>query len=248
MENTSLIALSRQAALRRQMAVVANNIANMNTVGFQGERMMFVDHLVRSRGGERLLGEKLAFTRDIATMRDTAEGPVRQTGNPFDLAVRNGAYFVIETPQGERYTRNGRFQLDEAGQVVTQHGFPVLTEGGGPLILAPDDREVTISRDGTVATRNGELGRLRVVKFENEQQLRPVAGGYFQAPPDATPTADEPARRDVVQGALEDSNVQGVVEMTRMIEVHRAYDTVRKLIEVEDQRMKRMSEELSKPV
>ncbi len=109
METTTLIALSRQGGLRRQLDVVANNIANMNTTGFKGERMMFVEHLVKSQESGKLLGTKLSFARDIATMLDVSEGPMETTGNPLDLAITGEGYFVIQTENGERYTRNGRF-------------------------------------------------------------------------------------------------------------------------------------------
>ena len=122
METTSLIALSSQSGLRRQIDIVANNIANMNTNGFKGERMMFVEHLVKSRGGAKLTGRKLSYVRDIATMTDQSIGPMQKTGNPLDLAVTNEGFFVVQTDKGERYTRNGRFQLDDGGQIVTQSG------------------------------------------------------------------------------------------------------------------------------
>jgi flagellar basal-body rod protein FlgF len=119
METTSLISLSRQAGLRRQMEVVANNIANMNTVGFKGEHMMFVDHMIRSRGGEKVYPQKIHFVRNIATFRNVQEGGITQTHNALDVAIAGRGFFVVQTPQGERYTRNGRFQLDQTGQLVT---------------------------------------------------------------------------------------------------------------------------------
>ena len=240
MENTAFIALSRQSALGRQLSVVANNIANMNTTGFKGEKMMFVEHLVRSRGGDRILGPKLAYVRDIATMRDTSEGPLMTTGNPFDLAIRGDGYFVIDTENGERYTRNGRFRLDEEGQLVTGLGDPVLSDSGNPFVFGPGDRDVTISRDGTVSTKNGQLGKIRVVSFENQQQSEVAAGGLLSS---QLPSEDVEGP-DVVQGALEGSNVEPIIEMAQMIRVQRSYDSVKNFIEREDDRIKRMVKDL----
>jgi len=243
METSTYIALSRQGGLRRQMDIVANNIANMNTAGFKGADMMFVEHLVKSRGGEKLLGTKLAYARDIATLTNFSEGPMEKTDNPLDLAITGDGYFAVQTPQGERYTRNGRLKLDEGGQLVNQAGLPVLSSGGQPFILAPEDTEITVSRDGTVSTNNGNLGKLKIVRFENPQQLKRSAGGLY-ASESAPINVDQPS---VTQGMLEGSNVQPIFEMARMIEIHRTYDSVRSFLEREDERMKNMVKEMARP-
>lgn len=240
METTTLIALSRQGGLRRQMDIVANNIANMNTNGFKGERMMFVEHLVKSPGGQRLLGEKLSFVRDIATLLDFSEGPVEGTGNPLDLAITGEGFFVVQTEDGERYTRNGRFKLDDGGQLVNQNGEPLLSTGNQPFFLGPEDTEITISRDGTVATNNGEIGRIKLVNFENPQLLKRSAGGLFAAEEEPR-DVESP---EIIQGMLEGSNVQPIIEMAKMIEIQRTYDSVRNFIEREDERMRNMVKEM----
>lgn len=242
MENTLLITLSRQGALRRQLDVVANNLANMNTTGFKAQRMMFTEHLVESRGGERLLGEKLSFVHDQATRRDFSEGAIEATGAPLDVAIRGEGWFVIDTPSGRHYTRNGRFRIDAEGRMVTESGNPVVGGAGQPIRFAPTDGEISIARDGTVSAESGELGRLRIVRFDNPQRLRAVVDGLFAS--DQTPQdVDQP---EVVQGMLESSNVEPILEMARMINVHRAYDTARKLVDREDQRIRKMVEEYAR--
>lgn len=238
METTSFIALSRQMALRREMNIVANNIANMNTNGFKGEKMLFVEHLIRSKSDEHVLGEKLAYTRDIATVRDTSEGHLTKTNNPLDMAISGDGYFAVETEVGERYTRNGRFQLDQGGQLVTQSGNPVLSDTGAPFFFGPTDRDITVNADGTISTENGPLGRLRVVRFEDDLALRQESNLMFSADPDNPPVDSEGVM--VNQGMLESSNVQPIIELTRMIEVHRSYDSIKKFIEKEDERQKKM--------
>ena len=239
METTSLISLSRQTGLRRQMEVVANNLANMNTVGFKGENMMFVDHFVRSKGGEKPFPQKLHFVRDIATFRDATEGEIAQTNNALDVALAGPGYFVVQTPDGERYTRNGRFQLDQSGQLVTQEGFAVLTQGG-PIVLGPRDASINIARDGTVASETGQLGKLRVVTFDKEASLRQVGNTLFRTD-DAPRNAEKP---NVVQGALESSNIQPIVEITRMIEVQRSYESLSRFIDREDERIRTLIRDL----
>lgn len=242
MENTSYIAVSRQSVLRRQMELIANNLANMNTTGFKGENVMFVDHLVKSRGGERALPENLHFVRDIASYRDFSEGPIEATSNPLDVAIRGEGYFVVDTPEGERFTRAGRFHLDEQGRIVTAQGFPVQSETGQPFTIGPNDARIDIERDGTVATEGGLQGRLRIVTFDDVNRLKETYGGLYESE-DAPRNVETP---QVVQSALEGSNINGVLELTRMIEVQRSYDGARKLIESEDERMKKMIGELAR--
>ncbi len=238
------IAATGMIAQQRNVEVVSNNLANMNTTGFKGEKMMFIQHLEKSRGGERILGEKIAFVRDIATVRDTSDGYLVKTGNPLDLALSGDGYFVVETAAGERFTRNGRLRLDEAGQLVNQQGNAVLSDGGQPFFFAPGDTEITVSRDGTITTENGALGRLRVVTFENLQELTASACGLSSS---GTPPTDVEGP-DVVQGMLESSNVQPIIEMTKMISVHRAYESIKRFIDREDERIKSMVEELARPI
>jgi len=222
------------------MDIVANNIANMNTNGFKGERVMFVEHLVKSPGGQTLLGGKLSFVRDIATLLDFSEGPVEETGNPLDLAITGKGFFVVQTEDGERYTRKGRFKLDDGGQLVNQNGEPLLSTGNSPFFLGPEDTEITISRDGTVATNNGDLGQIKLVDFENPQLLKRSASGLFST--EQTPRDVESP--EIIQGMLEGSNVQPILEMAKMIEISRTYDSVRKFIDREDERMRSMIKEM----
>ncbi len=238
MENTSLVALSHQAALRRQMETIAHNVANMNTTGFKAERLMFVDHLVRNPSGDQFSDPKLSFVRDVATVRDLSSGQLQHTGNPLDLAIEGDGFFVAQTPDGDRYTRNGRLRIDETGQVVTEHGMPLMTSGGQPILLGPTDTDISVSRDGTVSSENGVLGRFRVVRFDNPQTMRMVAGGLMSA--EGIPQEMDAPR--VAQGMLEGSNVESIVEMERMITVHRAYESTQKMITGEHERMRKMME------
>ncbi|MBL6947987.1 MAG: flagellar basal-body rod protein FlgF [Rhodospirillales bacterium] len=221
------------------MDVVANNIANMNTHGFKGEKMMFIEHLVKSQGSNKLRKANLAYVRDIATMTDMQSGQMEKTGNPLDLAITGQGFFVIQTEDGERYTRNGRFQLDDGGQIVTQTGEPVLSSGNAPFFLSPEDTEVTISRDGTVATNNGELGKIRLVSFDEPQKLKRFADGLFGA--DETPKDVE--NPEIAQGTLEGANIKPIFEMANLIEISRKYDNIRKFVDEEDKRMRNMLRE-----
>ncbi len=243
METSSIIAMTRQDVLGRQLDVLANNISNMNTSGFKGEKVMFIEHLTRSRGGESILGEKFTYVRDIATLRDTRDGPITETGNPLDVAIAGKGYLVVKTDLGDRYTRNGHFRLDKAGQLVTQTGDPVLSSNGQPFFFGPQDTKISIALDGTVSTNNGPLGKLRLVTVENQQQMRQVGNNLFAADAEVKDVTDP----RVVQNSLESSNIQPIMEMSKLINTQRSYDSVRKFIDREDERMRNMIRDLLKP-
>ena len=241
MENTIYIALSRETAVKREMSVIANNLANMNTTGFKAERMMFVEHLVKSRGGDKIAPTKLAYSRDVAQFTDLREGPIKSTGNPLDVAIKNDGFLIVDTPNGQRYTRNGHLELSNTGQLVNQQGFAVLSDAGVPITFAPEDTDINISRDGSVSTNNGELGKIRLVQFEKTQNMEKSGAGLLKTD---EPPADVESPQ-IIQGALETSNVQPIFELTKMIETQRAFDGVRSFIEKEDKRQRKMIEQLA---
>lgn len=236
METSILVALSRQDTLARQLDIVANNLANMNTTGFKAESVMFTEYLMHAGLGAAGTGDAIAFVHDIGTLRDSADGKLEQTGGDLDVAIEGDGHLVVATPEGERYTRNGHLRLDETGQLVTESGNPVLTQGGTPVLFSPTDAQINIAADGTVSSASGELGRLRVVRFTHPELLH--------ASPDGLLTSDEQPQ-DVsapvlMQGMLEGSNVQPIVEMQRLIDLHRAYDEARALVDREDDRIRKM--------
>jgi flagellar basal-body rod protein FlgF len=232
MENASYIALSRQAALMRQMDVVANNMANTNTPGFKGEQMMFREYLVGTRSTDRAMGDKLSFVQDVGVLRDTREGPLTKTDNALDFAIHGDGYFQIEAESGMRFARNGHFRLDQAGMLVTSQGYAVMDDRNNPIIFAPNETRIEVAPDGTVSTENGKVARLKVVKFNNDQELRKTGDNLF----DTTQDPETVSRPEIVQGMMEESNVQPVVEMTRMTQILREYQGVQKMLDEEHER------------
>ncbi len=232
MENTLLIGLSRQTVLRRELDVVANNIANLNTTGFKADGAVFSEYLHNGAndGGFGAANRRMSFVQDRMTWHDMSQGGMQQTGNPLDVAIEGNGFLVVQTPRGERYTRNGALQISPRGQLVTSNGDPVLGESG-PIQLSPSDRDIIINPDGSVRVREGVSttdsgrGKLRLVAFANPQRLQKDGASTFNTPNGMTPQAPTVDVR-VVQGAVEKSNVRAVVEMTRMIELTRAYSEV----------------------
>src|SRR5438132_2112611 len=156
MENAVLIGLSRQTALQRELDVVANNIANMNTTGYKADGAVFAEYLnVTARGAQFVTAnQRVSFVQDRATWHDMSPGPVQQTGNPLDVAIDGNAFLVVQTQRGERYTRNGALQLNAAGELVTSEGDRVQGDGG-PIVLQPNDRDISINKEGPVSARSG---------------------------------------------------------------------------------------------
>lgn len=222
MMNAQLVGLSREVALRRELDVIANNLANMNTTGYQAERVAFEDYLMPQAEASAFQrrDHDVAFVQDWATYRDLEPGAREMTGNQLDVALSEGGYLTVETPQGFRYTRDGSLQINDQGQLVTHSGFPLISLGGTPILFTAADSDITITGTGQITTNNGGRGTLQLVSFPNEQELEKVGGNLYAAPEDADP---DPTVR-LTQGVLETSNVQPVREMSRLVEVQRAYE------------------------
>ena len=231
-ENAQLIGLSRQMALQRQMDVLANNLANINSTGFKAEAILFEEYVmpVASDRSFPSGSQQLSYVQDWATMHDLAAGSMTQTGNPLDVALAGEGFLAVEAPEGTRYTRNGAMEINSDGVLVTQNGFPVLSDGGNPIVFGAGETDIAITAEGEITSSAGNKGSLAVVEFENPQELTRTGDTMFAG---GTPLAVSTTR--VVQGALERSNVSGVGEMTEMIRVTRAYSSLADLMNKQDE-------------
>ena len=232
MENASLVGLSRQVALRRELDVISNNVANMNTSGFKAEKMAFGEYLSPKARDEAFSrpDRPLSFVEDVSTWHDQSAGVVQTTGGETDVAIDGDGFFVVEGASGTRYTRNGAFQIDSQGRLVTSGGARVLSTSG-PIQFAPTESGITIAADGTIASSEGVRGKLRVARFENLQDLAKDGDSSFRT--DATP-GEVTSRTRVIQGAIEKSNVRPIMEMSRLVEVTRAYESVTSMLSKQD--------------
>ena len=253
MENVLLIGLSRQTALQRELDVVANNIANVNTTGFKADGAVFAEFL-QSRASAELFASpdrRMSMVQDRMSWHDMTPGTIQQTKGPLDIAIDGEGMLVVQTPRGERYTRNGALQLNNAGELVTLTGDKVLGENG-PIVLQLTDRDIEITKDGTIKVREGvslntdsTRGKLRLVTFANPQGLRKDGANTFAAPAGMQPTPLADASRNIVQGSIEKSNVRPVVEMSRMIELTRAYTEVATLLQQQSDMRKNSIQQLA---
>jgi len=226
MDNTSNIALSRMIAQSRAVEITANNIANVSTPGFQAERIVFSDWMVRQHGAEAPRGgETLMFTQDRATYRDQTQGTFTHTGNPLDLALGGDGYFQVQTANGVRLTRAGRFTLDATGT------------NGQPLKTNPTDSAIAIAADGTVSVKtaagqNNQIGKIAIVMPQNPYAMSAEGNRLFRANGTTAPVTTP----KIIQGAVEDSNVQPVLELTKLIQQERDFQSAANFIEAEGQR------------
>jgi flagellar basal-body rod protein FlgF len=227
MENALLIGLSRQTALARELDVIANNMANVTTNGFKARNARFREFLMPDARADAFQrpDQNLSYVIDAGTPLDLSTGSIEMTGNPLHAAIKGDAFFAVQTTSGERYTRNGAFDLNAQGQLVTSDGHVVLGQGG-PITVGPEEKDVSIAPDGAVITRSGERGRLRLVRFDQPQQLQNMGANLF-----ASSQAAQPAVNVKLEGgAIERSNVKPVVEMSRLIDVNRSYTAIAGMI------------------
>ncbi|MFO1153840.1 MAG: flagellar basal-body rod protein FlgF [Rhodospirillales bacterium] len=236
MENSILVALSAQDVLRRNLDVIASNLANLDTAGFKAERFMVAAYPVEPSRPRSETPGPTVFVRDLATVPDASDGRLDETGNALDVALRGDGYFVISTPDGDRFTRDGHFRLDETGRLVTSSGYPVQGQGGTPVTFAAEDSSIEITSDGTIASERGGIGKLRVVGFADPAVMQPVGNGLLTT----EATAQDLAQPQVVQGMIEKSNVEPILEMERMIRVQRAYEEAKQLVDREDERIRKV--------
>ena len=248
-ENTFLVGLSQQLAARRSMDVIANNIANLSTPAFKREAVQFEEYLetvpaTEAEGGGTI---DVAFVLDRGVVRDLTSGRFERTNGSLDFALSGPGYFVVETPDGERYTRNGHFQLDNEGRVVTDDGHVVQSDGGA-IAVQLQDSDIQVGPDGTISIRNQVgasvqlLGKMRIVTFENERSLKKVGMSLFDA--EGQPAIAATGNVKVHQGVIEKSNVEPVIEISRMIEVMRAYQATSEMTQASEDLLKRAIEQL----
>jgi flagellar basal-body rod protein FlgF len=237
MENALLVGLSRQMALSHELDIVANNIANINTTGYKADNTLFAQFLMRNASDDQFTGadRRINFVEDRASWINLSPGALQRTGAPLDVAIQGNAYLAVQTPAGVRYTRNGALAINGAGQLVTNDGYQVLGDGG-PITFQNTDHDVIISPSGIITVREGNStadsprGRLQLVGFDQMQLLQKDGGSLFEAPAGVNPTPP-PAGTQVVQGAIEKSNVNPLAEITRMIEITRSYTDIANILQ-----------------
>ena len=223
MDNTLYIGLAAQSALKRQMDVLAHNVANMNTTAYNKENVLFKEYLMDVGGNSASSGGKISTVLDVGTIRDLEEGAITSTGNPLDFAISGRAYLNVENAAGDQfYTRNGRMTLRENGELITLSGNTVLDNNNNPIIITPEDTGFKITEQGMMSSKNRQIAQLGIYSFENERNMKRSGDSLY--------TSEQPpiAATDykIVQGSVENSNVNAVMAVTEMIDISRKYESL----------------------
>lgn len=227
MDAAGYATLNRQSGLMREMGVVANNIANASTTGYRREGVVFSEY-VAALGQDPSLSMAHASGRHV----DLSQATLAQTGGAFDFAIQGEGFFLVETPQGDRLTRAGAFTPNAEGELVTMDGNRLLDAGGAPIFVPPDAM-VALAADGTLSANGEPLAQVGLWRPVDPMALRHQSGTLFDG------GAVEPVENGTLaQGMLEDSNVQPVSEIARMIEVQRAYELGQRFLDAEDERVR----------
>jgi flagellar basal-body rod protein FlgF len=241
MDNALMLGLQSQRVLQRRMDVAANNLANVATSGFKADGLL----LEEAAGTNAHAAEdprEIRFSRDIGIMHNMAQGPIAMTGNPLDVALEGDGFIMVEGPNGPLYTRDGAFTLTGEGRLVTSDGRAVLSSGGAPIVLDPQGETPSIGRDGAIRVAGVEAGRIGVASFASPGALSKVGDNLW----DAQGQAPGEFQGVVLQGALEGSNVRPVVELTRLIEISRAYQSAAKIVSGADDLRQRAIQQLGR--
>lgn len=228
MDAAGYTTLTRQSGLMREMAMVANNIANISTTGFRREGVVFSEYVA---GMET--DPSLSMAHASARHVDLGQATVTATGGTFDLAIQGDGFFLLETANGERLTRAGAFMPSGEGELVNSDGLRLLDAGGAPIFIPPDAVGVAVASDGTVSAGGEPIARVGLWQPADPMTLRHQGGTMF-----AAGEIEPVAEGQILQGMLEESNVEPVSEIARMITVQRAYELGQKFLDAEDQRVR----------
>lgn len=244
MDNAIYVGLSRQMLLRKEMDIIANNIANVDTAGFKVESLMqktAPGAPAVTMGGPR----PVKFVAADGVARDFGQGALTKTGGELDLAIEGQGLFQLQTPNGPRFTRDGRFTTDATGRLVSQAGYPVLDESGGEIVIDAEKGRVSIGADGSMSQGEERVGKVGMFKFANAGVLEKAGDNLFRNGSNLQP---EPATglAKLRQGHLESSNVKPILEITRMVEVSRAYESTAKMMDSEAELSRRAVDRLGR--
>ncbi|MDO5705301.1 MAG: flagellar hook-basal body complex protein [Paracoccus sp. (in: a-proteobacteria)] len=238
MDNAIYAALTRQSGLMNEMRVVANNVANANTTGFRREGVIFSEHL--SALDRR--GDTLSMANARGRLVDLSQATLSQTNGTFDVAIEGEGFFMVQTPEGNRLTRAGAYMVSDEGELMNAEGHRLLDEGQAPIAIPGGTGSIAIGADGTISAAGQPIAQIGVFAEPPREELTWTGGTLFVPQGEVEPMENPRVR----QGFLEESNVNPIHEISRMIEVQRAYELGQSFLDREDQRIRNVISSMSR--
>jgi flagellar basal-body rod protein FlgF len=245
MDGPGYVALSAQVVLQKQLDVVANNVANMNTVGYKPDRQLFQSYV------ERLAvpGDTVAFVQDRATYIDRTDGEISLNGNPWDVAVKGNGYLGVLSGSVVQYTRDGHLQIGQDRTLLGSGGLPVVGPDKQPIKVPDQATDPDIKADGAITVKvNGvlqDIGQIGMFRPTDPLVMRKEGGSLLSAPAAAMQSVENGDKTTlIVQGGLEGSTVKPVAELTNLTELSRAYDRLQTLLSDDNDREQKMIQTL----
>ncbi len=219
-DNSIYTTLSNQIALNDELSITANNMSNANTSGFKRDIQIMSSYTSKDKI------DNLKMPDDIASIPDFTAGSLKQTNNPFNIAINGDGFFMIETQNGISYSRNGNFLINNEGILIDQQGNYVLSDGGDQIVIPLQNSNVFINKNGNIYSSNELIGVIGVYNFSDLKFLRKSGNGYFN-------TALEPIPSEnfqLLQGFLEESNSKPILETTKLIDLQKKFSMSSNLI------------------
>lgn len=238
METAGYVTLTRQSGLMREMQSVAQNIANAATTGYRREGVIFTEHIRALDGPAPSLSMASARAHSISP----AQGALTPTGASFDFAIEGAGFFLLDTPEGQSLTRAGSFTPNAEGDLVSPEGYLLLDSGGAPIFIPPDARDISLAPDGTLSAGGRALGQVGLYLPADPATLTRQSASRFSAEA-GVEAVETPV---IVQGFLENSNVNPITEIARMIAVQRAYELGQSFLDQEDARVRNVLQTLGR--
>ncbi|WP_417278565.1 flagellar hook-basal body complex protein [Celeribacter sp.] len=230
MDSAGYTTLTRMVGLNRELQAIANNIANVSTTGFRKEGLLFSEHISALGKDE----DSLSMANANVRLTNNAQGPLTPTGGTYDLAIEGDGFFLVDTPDGQALTRNGAFTTNQQGELTTHDGYQLLDNGGAAIFIPPDAQTVAVAADGTLSADGVPLSQIGLYMPEDPTSMTRNNGVRFYTDGGIVPQEEAV----ILQGYVENSNVNAITEVARMIEVQHAYTLGQKFSEQEDERIK----------
>lgn len=221
-QKPNAVMLSMQELQWHKLTAVANNLSNASTPGFKSQIIRTEEAIVKNKENK-----SVSFVKSGGIVRDLTDGPIKSTGNPLDVAMTGRGYFMVSTPGGRRYTRNGQFTVNESGTLTTAAGQAVLNQSGSEITLPHDLKQISIAEDGTLSNNGVAFSKLGVTTFADENALVAEGSSLYATSQDPTPALEF----RITQGAIEDSNISPIQESIRLMEILRLFENAQKVMD-----------------